>query len=143
MKRTIQSVEDVHRLIDEWSKPGALEFPFTIDIKTERSRTMKQNRSIRLFCSMLALSLNNGGLDIKKVFEVKEVSVPWSPETVLELLWRPIQLALFNKRSTTQLETAEVSKVYDVLNRHISSNFGVSVQFPSVETAMNEQQYQE
>ena len=49
-------------------------------------------------------------------------------------LWKPIQLIVINKESTTEANTDEYSKVYDVLNRQIATKFGVSVPFPSRET---------
>jgi hypothetical protein len=49
---------------------------------------------------------------------------------VKEVLWRPIQIAATGKESTTELDTKEPSIVYEILNRHIASNFGVSVPWP-------------
>jgi len=101
-------------------------------IKRKRQRTLRQNRSIHLFCEMLAEGLNDAGYDMKRVFEVKTVDVPWTKESVKACLWKPIQDAMFEVESTAKLERTQVSKVYEVLNRHITSNFGVHVPFPEV-----------
>lgn len=101
------------------------------DVKGERSkRTTLQNRALHKFCSMLSEALNAAGWDMKRTL-TKQAEIPWSAETVKDFLWRPIQVAMLDKESTTKLETAEVSQVYETLNRHTSSKLGVSVEFPN------------
>ena len=99
----------------------------------EEKRTSTQNNSIHLLCEMYAEALNDSGYEMKAVLAVKEVDVPWSKETIKEVLFKPIMLAMFDKKSTTELTTKEVSEVYETLNRHLASKFGVSVSFPSRE----------
>jgi hypothetical protein len=94
-------------------------------------RTIKQNSSIHKYCSILADKFNDAGLDMLAVLKVKEVSVPWSMDRVKDILWKGIQEAMFNSTSTTKLETDQVSKVYETMNRHTSQNLGVSVDFPN------------
>ena len=93
-------------------------------------RTDQQNKAIHLYCERLADALNDAGYEIKKVMAVKTADVPWTKESVKELLWRPLQEAAVDKHSTTSLEVSEVDRVYSILDRHISSNFGVHVEFP-------------
>jgi len=62
-----------------------------------------------------------------------DVEIPWTQETAKDHLWRPIQQAMLKKESTTELDTAEVRQVYEVLNRHLSGKLGVTVPFPSNE----------
>jgi len=92
-------------------------------------RTDKQNKSLHLFCGLLAEELNNSGLDMKKVLK-PSIDIAWTSDSIKEYLWRPIQKVMFQKQSTTELETAEVSQVYEVLNRHLSEKFGITVPFP-------------
>ena len=94
------------------------------------TRSPAQQNSIELYCHHLADALNDAGLDMKKVFEVKTVDVPWTQDLVKDVLWREIQIAMFDKKSTTKLETDEVGKVFEVLNRHIAEHFHLSVPFP-------------
>jgi len=101
-----------------------------VDTKGNKSkRTALQNRAIRKFWSMLAEGLNNAGLDWRKVLK-PEVEVPWSESMAGEMLWRPVQKAMYNTESTTQLETGHVKEVYETLNRHLSQKFGLHVPFP-------------
>ena len=142
-KLVINTPSELSALNDSWSAELP-KFPISIEIKEigeKAARTIPQNNSIRLYCSNLAKALNEGGCDMEMVFRAKTVSVPWSRDKVLEALWRDLQEALFNTRSTTKLKTDEVSRVYDVLNRHISTEFGVSVEFPDRETLRLNQEY--
>jgi len=102
------------------------------ELKGERAkRTLLQNKSIHKYCSLLADAFNSSGLDMLAVLKVKRVSVSWTMDSVKNVLWRPIQLAMFNKESTTALETDEVSKVYEQLARHLAENFNIDQSFPS------------
>lgn len=61
----------------------------------------------------------------------RDVDVPWNKDLVHRLLWLPVQTALYpDKTSTTQLERMEMVNVFEVLNRHLSEKFGVSVEWP-------------
>lgn len=99
-----------------------------------RSLTRTQQNSLHKYCEMLAGALNDAGYEMKAVLQVKSVDVPWSRDRVKEVLWRPIQEAMTGKGSTTELDRLEPSQVYEVLNRHIASHFGVSVPWPSEES---------
>ena len=92
--------------------------------------TLMQIRSINLYLTWLSDALNDAGLDMQKVLERKSVSLPWTQTSAKEALWRPIQKALFDTDSTLKLTRIDVSRNYEVLNRHTSTLFGVGVQFP-------------
>ena len=64
--------------------------------KFKFKRTRKQNNSIHLYCQQLADTLNDAGLDQRKVLK-PEVDIPWDMEDVKEKIWRPIQIALTKK----------------------------------------------
>lgn len=82
---------------------------------------------------MLADELNQAGLDQRKVLK-PSVSIPWTPEAAKEQLWRPIQEAMFSKRSTTELSKGEVGRVEEVLVRHLGERFGLQApQWPHFE----------
>ena len=95
------------------------------------TRTSQQNKALHKYCSLLSEALNDAGLDIRKTMRA-DVDIPWTETAVKELIWRPVQKAVTDKTSSAQLDRSEVSKVFDVINRHISQK-GVSVPFPSVE----------
>lgn len=80
-------------------------------------RTLQQNRAIHKFFELLADDLNSAGLDMKRTLK-PQADIPWTPITVKEYLWKPIQDAMLHKESTTELTTKEISQVYEVLIRH-------------------------
>lgn len=105
-----------------------------IDIQTERKIcTTLQNRALHLYFSQLAEALNDAGYDMKKVIKV---DVNWTDYSIKEYLWKPVQRSLFGKKSTTQLKTDEIDKIYDVVNRAIGQRTGIHIPWPSIETMM-------
>jgi len=98
----------------------------------EQQRTSNQNRSIHLWCTMLAQALNEAGLDQRKVLK-PSIAIPWTPTAIKSQIWKPIQEAQLGKESTTQLTTAQVSEVYETINRHLGQTFGIHCPFPSEE----------
>ena len=101
-----------------------------VSVKSAKARTLTQNASIHKYCELLADAFNDAGLDMQTVL-AEGTSIPWSETKVKEDIWRTVQIPLTGKKSTKDLETFEVSQVYDVVNRHISQTFGVFVPFPS------------
>jgi hypothetical protein len=95
----------------------------------EHRRTLPQNKALHLYCTMLSDALNDAGYDMKKTLK-PEIEIPWTPQMIKKHLWKPIQDAMLEKKSTTELETNEVDKVYQVLSRHLSERFCISVPFP-------------
>lgn len=92
--------------------------------------TSRQQRSLHLYFSLLATELNAAGLNVQLVLE-KKMDIDWTPELVKNILWRPAQIAILQKYSTTKLhKIEEIDKVYDHLTRHLGTLFGVSVPFP-------------
>lgn len=97
-------------------------------------RTSQQNRAMHKFYGMLATVLNDAGLDQRKVLN-PSISIPWTPESIKENLWRPVQQAMYNKRSTTELnKQEEINAIHEVLMRHLAEKFHIEhIQFPSHE----------
>jgi hypothetical protein len=129
----INSLTELSRAITEidgeWHQHHYLEI--TIKRKAKQ-RTDQQRKAIEVYCRDLAYILNRAGLDQRKVFAAMRegVDIPWRQESVKDSLWRPIQVAILNKESTTKLNADEVTRVYDTLNRWTGTTFGIAVQFP-------------
>lgn len=107
---------------------------YGLDFKEFNTRTLTQNRAFHLYFNMVAVQLNNSGLYINKLIreDKYKADINWSGTLVKEQLWKPIQLAILDKKSTTQLERIEVDRIYNTLNRYLS-NMGISVPFPNAE----------
>lgn len=109
-----------------------------------KDRTPQQNKSLWLYFSMVAKALNQAGLDMKKVLK-PTVDIDWSKYTVHDYLWLPIQKALFNTSSTTELKKLEqINPIYDHIHRFLSTtkegkDWIIVVPFPSDES--NKQDY--
>ena len=98
-------------------------------------RTSQQNRALHLYFRQLADELNDRGLSVQETLK-PDVSIDWNERLVKELLFRPVQQALLGKKSTTELTTKEIDEVFDIINRHLGEKFGISIEFPSIETIM-------
>lgn len=96
-----------------------------------KQRTSKQSKALHLYCQLLADALNDAGFDMKTILK-PTVDIPWTMETVKEFLWRPVQKAYLMKESTTELNTMNPGDVYEILNRHLSEKFGITVEWPSL-----------
>lgn len=106
--------------------------PVDVEIQERRKRTGKQNSALHKYLSMVAEALREAGIDARKFFK-PSVEIPVSAEMLKEDAWRPIQIAMLGKESTTELERAEVNKVYEVFDRHLAQSHGIHVPFPSRE----------
>ena len=95
-------------------------------------RTTKQNSAMHKYFTMLADTLNDAGLDQRKVMK-PSFFLSWSLNSVKKNLWGPIMEALTGKTKTSKLERNEVSEVYEVLSRNLAEKHGVLVEFPSKE----------
>lgn len=99
--------------------------------KVYPKRTKQQNKALHVLFNLLANTLNEAGLDMRKTLK-PGIDIPWSGPAVKEFLWRPIQTAQLDKRSTTELTTVEIDEVFDTINRHLGEKFGLHVPFPSI-----------
>lgn len=120
--------EFVQVIIEEWKINQSV----TVEWSIGKKRTNTQNNALQVYCRELAEAFSDRGLDMKRVLK-KEIDIPWTQDSVREYLWKPLQKAVIQKESTTDANTNEYSKVYDVLNRHIADKYGFSVPFPSRE----------
>ena len=66
-----------------------------------------------------------------KVVLKPEVEIPWTKNSVHDHLWIPIQKLMTGKDSTTEMTKVEPGDIYETLNRHIASKFGVHIAWPS------------
>ena len=101
-------------------------------IEKKPQRTLRQNRAIHLYCDMIATVLN----DLGKTFKYEgikgvEMELRYTQSLVKETMWKPIQKALFNIESTTELTTSEVSEVSIVIEKFFSEQ-GIDLPFPGI-----------
>ena len=100
--------------------------------EAQNQRTLAQNRALHKWFEELANEFNDRGLDVRAVLK-PEVDIPWDKDMVKRFIFHPVQRIKLDKSSTTELTTAQVSEVVDVLNRHFVDKFNFSLPFPSDE----------
>ena len=96
----------------------------------KNQRTLKQNKSLHLYCTMLAESLNEAGIS-QKVF-LRDLEVDNTPISVKEV-FKGLARAKYLKDSTTELTTKEMMELYEEINRQ-TSKIGIYIEWPSEET---------
>lgn len=106
---------------------------------TDKTRTSRQNRALHLLFDLLASELNEAGLDMRRTLK-ESIDIPWNGDTVKEYLWRPVQQAQLQKKSTTELTTKDIDEVFDTINRHLGTKFGLYMAFPSIETLIDKEE---
>lgn len=129
----------------KWETKESVEFlmkhegkTFWAEIGLENGvRTIPQNSALHLGLSLIAKSLNDAGLDIRKVLK-PEIEIPWSVWSVKDFLWRPIQKVMTGKKSTTEIDKIEPSEIWEVLMRHLGQKHGIEyIEFPNKKHELN------
>tara|TARA_R110000796_G_scaffold42012_9_gene104170 strand:- start:5062 stop:5484 length:423 start_codon:yes stop_codon:yes gene_type:complete len=122
-----ESLEEFYQIIiEEWKVNPSL----TVEWRKGKKRSNAQNNALQVYCKELAEAFCDRGLDMRRVLK-KEIDIPWTKDSVRDYLWKPLQEVIIGKSSTKDANTNEYSKVYDVLNRHVSDKYGFSIPFPS------------
>ena len=109
------------QLADMWREKKYLEVKIS---RKASQRTLTQNAAMHLFFGWLADALNDAGMDMRKTLR-NDIDIPWTPASVKEHLWRPIQIAMTDKQSTTEITTVEPTDIHAVLSRHLGERLGI------------------
>lgn len=107
----------------------------TVELTEKKlTRTLSQNNAIHLYCRMIADTLNDMGRTFNfKGIKGKDIELKYTMNLVKETLWKVLQDALFDKKSTTELTTAEVGEVAQIIEMFFAKQ-GIDLPFPSYET---------
>ena len=98
----------------------------------ENKRTVKQNRAMHKLFTQMSDTFNTLGLDMKVILK-PEWKIWWTAESIKRELFKPVMKAMYGIDSTTELTTAQVSKVYEQIAKVIGEKHGVTIEFPSKE----------
>ncbi len=91
-----------------------------------KQRTPTQNNCLHAWLAQAAIILNDAGLDMRAVLK-HDAEIPWTPESAKEHLWRPVQKAMKETESTTELSTTDCSAICDAITRHLGQKLGVTL----------------
>jgi hypothetical protein len=106
--------------------------------KQPHKRTLTQNSALHKYLEMVAHELQNQGQTMQNVVrKVDMVEITPTTQTVKEIIWRPIQEITLGKKSSTELSTAEINKVYEIMSMFLAKEFEISLPFPSQELTDN------
>jgi len=105
-----------------------LEFRWTAG----KQRSESQNNALHLWLSRVAKALNDAGLDMRGVLKA-DADIPWTMMSVKDYLWRPVQKSMYEKESTTDPNTVQYIKIYEVLNQALGAKLGIHVPWPSID----------
>lgn len=92
-------------------------------------RTDEQNKAMHLYFRWLAEALQEKHYDFRDF----TIEIPANKYMVKELMWKHMAKEMYGKDSTADLNTDEVSPIYDVLNRALIEKLDVHVRFPNKE----------
>lgn len=101
-----------------------------------KQRTLKQNASLHKLLTELADELNASGKTMMKVLS-HQAEIEWTPEATKAYLLKPFIKAMYQKESTTQLTTKELSDATEAMLRHVAKTTGLVLDFPSLESMQN------
>lgn len=104
----------------------------SIEIKQVKlTRSSAQNRALHLYFTFCANALNDAGIEFRYTgLKLIEIEMPWTPDLFKEMVWKPIQLTLFQIESTTKINTTQINTILDVLTRFFAER-GIDVSFPN------------
>ena len=106
----------------------------TVDlIEKMNTRTTKQNSALHLLYSIMTNQLNEMGATYK-YFGLKGhvIETRYTTHIVKEFFWRPIQIALFDVKSTTKINTIQINEIVDVIIKFFGEK-GIVIEFPNKE----------
>lgn len=124
MNCTIESDSDLAHTIASITAQFRASGNVEVSWKVKGRRTLSQNAALHVWCQLLADTLNDGGFDMMAVLR-HDAEIPWTGTAVKEYLWRPIQKALTDKTSTTEISTVDPTQIHETLCRHLGAKLGV------------------
>ena len=95
-------------------------------------RTWRQNNTLHLLFRRMAKGLNDAGFEIPHPFK-PDLEIPYSEESVKELLYKPIITMYFKVDRSTDLDTEQLSESMTILVDAVNRNTGVYIPIPTGE----------
>jgi len=104
----------------------------TIELKeVKQTRSWLLNRALHLYFTWCANCLNEAGIEFRYTgLKQMEIEIPWTPDLFKEMVWRPIQITLFDIQSTTKVNASQINQILDILTRFFGER-GIEIGFPN------------
>ena len=91
-------------------------------------RTNQQSKLTHVYCQEVADVLNEHGITLQLAIK-EQMDIPWDKDLVKRVLWHRVQAAMFDTTSTKDLTKEQVSRVGDVIAKHLADNFQIDIPF--------------
>ena len=112
------------------------ENPFEMK-KRLKTRSAQQNKALHVYFTLISCELNDLGITYKYTgISGKTFDLSHTPELVKDFVWRPIQIAMFDIKSTTKINTIQINEIVDVITKFFGEKHGVVLEFPSFDSLM-------
>lgn len=92
----------------------------------ENHRTLSQNAALHKWLTDVANTLNDAGYSVMTTLR-HDAEIPWTQHSAKELLWRPVQVAMTGKESSTEPTKLEYPDISETIIRHLSERTGVTL----------------
>ncbi len=79
----------------------------------EQVRTEQQQKALEVYCRKVAKFLNDRGLLMQAIVLNRVIKVRWTQDAVKDGIWRPLQIALTEKVSSTEPSPAQYPLIYE------------------------------
>jgi len=100
-------------------------------IQSATQRTNQQSKALWLFMTMLSKTLNEAGLEPRKVLK-PSYNLQWTKEMIHDNMWIPIQEAMYKTNSTVFLHKQEqIDKIHEIIMRELGEKHNLEyIPFP-------------
>jgi hypothetical protein len=102
-----------------------------------KNRTSQQNKSLHLFFAWIANMYNEVGHTYENPLGIQTI---WTAAMVKELIWRPLQISLFNVQSTTKLDSKQLILIADTIIDYYAEQ-GFNIEFPNMQSFLNKMEH--
>ncbi len=86
----------------------------------EVTRSDQQRKALEVYCRKVAKFLNDRKLFMEAIVFKRVVQVRWHQQAVKDGIWRPLQIALTEKVSSTEPSTRQYPLVYEQMSALIA-----------------------
>lgn len=104
----------------------------------QHTRSNLQNDSLHLYCELISKALNDAGYSysIVSILTGEVMEIPFTMLIIKESLWRAIQIASFDIKSTTKLTSRMINAIIDIITDFLAQK-GIRVDFPNKDRIIN------
>lgn len=119
--------------IAKGQREAFLKMKGTLEIREyKQTRTDLQNNAMHKYFDLVSEAMMELGMTMDDVIKLLEKVELYPTPVIVKEIWRAIQIALFDIKSTTKLKKSEgqIDKIHDVMNKLFGEKIGY-IPFPN------------